>query len=600
MKKAKNKSNSSRLSSHVILRRLFGEIGRDRASLVLSLLLSVIVAALTLYVPILIGRAINLAVGRKDVDFAGIGRILLALLITVSLTGLLRYAVDVLNNRISCGTVMRLRIRAFKKIGRLPLSYLDAKGSGEIVSRIVSDIDTVSDGLLLGFGQLLSGILTIIGTLAFLFFLSPILALIVLFVTPLSLFAARFIARKSHGFFLKQATVNGEETAFIDEMIAGQKIVQSLGAEGATRDRFDEVNDRFGRASLSAVFFSSLTNPVTRFVNAIVYAAVALAGALLALSGEGGTDAFTVGALAAALAYATQYTKPFNEISGVVTELQNAMASLSRVFAYLDETEEEPTPADAPTLSHVSGRFDFDDVSFSYSPDHPLLKNISLSVKPGEKVAVVGPTGCGKTTLINLLMRFYDVSDGAILLDGIDLRKIDRKDLRRQIGMVLQESWIREGSVAYNLAIGRPEATRAEIEEAAGKAHCDGFIRRLPNGYDTILSEGGGTLSAGQKQLLSIARVMLCLPPILILDEATSSIDTRTEQKIQDALTRLSEGRTSFIVAHRLSTVVSSDLILVMRDGNIVETGTHGALLAAGGFYAALYESQFGEKRDGR
>ena len=599
MKKDRIGLKESRRSPGV-LRRLIREIGRDRAPLVLSLLLSVLSAALTLYVPILIGRAINLAVGRGDVDFDGIGRILIVLLVTVGATGLLRYAVEVLNNRISCDVVRRLRIRAFGKIGRLPLSYIDSRGSGETVSRIVTDVDTVSDGLLIGFGQLLTGVLTILGTLAFLFWLSWILALIVLLVTPLSLFAARFIASRSHGYFLKQATLNGEETAFIDEMIGGQKVVQSLGAEESTRERFDAINDRFGRAALSAVFFSSLTNPVTRFVNAIVYAAVALAGALLTLSGVGGAEPLTVGALAAALAYATQYTKPFNEISGVVTELQNAMASLSRVFSLLDEPEEEPSNPDAPSLANAAGQFDFDDVSFSYSPDRPLLKHITLRVRPGEKVAIVGPTGCGKTTLINLLMRFYDVCDGAIRLDGADLRELDRRELRRQIGMVLQDSWIRAGSVAFNLAIGRPEATREEIEDAARRAHCDGFIRRMPDGYDTVLPEGGGNLSAGQKQLLSIARVMLCLPPILILDEATSSIDTRTERKIQDALAILSEGRTSFIVAHRLSTVVSSDLILVMRDGNVVETGTHADLLAAGGFYAALYESQFGGKAERR
>lgn len=598
MKKAKKNEREARLPSRVILGRLLREIGRDRLPLLLSLLFSVAAAALTLYVPILIGRAVNLAVGQGEVDLDGIARILVVLLIAVLTTGLLRYAAEVLNNRISCDTVKRLRVCAFEKIGRLPLSHLDRRGSGEIVSRIVSDIDTVSEGLVIGFGQLLTGILTILGTLGFLFWLSPILALIVLFVTPLSLFAARFIARRSHGYFLKQATVNGEETAFIDEMIGGQKVVQSLGAENAVNDRFDGINDRFGRAALSAVFFSSLVNPVTRFVNSVVYAAVALAGALLALSSAGSADPFTVGSLAAALAYATQYTKPFNEISGVVTELQNATACLSRVFAFLDEREEETTGESVQSLEKVAGRFDFEKVDFSYLPDRPLLRNISLTVNPGEKVAIVGPTGCGKTTLINLLLRFYDVSSGTIRLDGTDLRKIDRRALRREIGMVLQDSWIRGGSVAFNLSIGRPEATREEIEEAARRAHCDGFIRLLPDGYDTVLPEGGGNLSAGQKQLLSIARVMLCLPPILILDEATSSIDTRTERKIQDALSVLSEGRTSFIVAHRLSTVRNADLILVMRDGNIVETGKHEELLAKGGFYTTLYQSQFGS--DGR
>ena len=598
MKKARKTESDARLTPRVILGRLLREIGRDRLPLSLSLLFSVAAAALTLYVPILIGRAINLAVGQGEVDLDGIARILVVLLIAVATTGLLRYAAEVLNNKISCSAVKRLRVRAFGKIGRLPLSYLDRRGSGEIVSRIVADVDTVSDGLVIGFGQLLTGVLTILGTLGFLFWLSPILALIVLFVTPLSLFAAKFIAKKSHGFFLKQATLNGEETAFIDEMIGGQKTVQSLGAEGTVNDRFDGINDRFGDAALSAVFFSSLVNPVTRFVNSVVYAAVALAGGLLALSSAGSADPFTVGSLAAALAYATQYAKPFNEISGVVTELQNAMASLSRVFAFLDEEEEEPTPDGVTTLVNVGGRFDFEEVDFSYLPDRPLLRGISLTVNPGEKVAIVGPTGCGKTTLINLLLRFYDVSGGAIKLDGADLRKIDRGALRREIGMVLQDSWIREGSVAFNLALGRPEATREEIEDAARRAHCDSFIRLLPEGYDTVLPEGGGSLSAGQKQLLSIARVMLCLPPILILDEATSSIDTRTERKIQDALATLSEGRTSFIVAHRLSTVRDADLILVMRDGNIVETGKHQELLAKGGFYKTLYQSQFGS--DGR
>jgi ATP-binding cassette subfamily B protein len=575
------------------LRRVFRLVGKHRLPLVLSLLFSAVCAVLMLYVPILVGDAIDQIVGEGDVAFSVIGELLIRILVIVGACGVVRWLLGVINNRITYRVVEDIRNHAFYKLGRLPLGYLDGKTRGETVSRIITDVDTFADGLLLGFSQLFTGIVTILGTLIFMLWLSPLIACLVVVITPLSLVAARFIASRTYKMFRAQAEVRGEQTAFVDEMIGNCRVVAAYGREAANGEAFDEINGRLMKASLRATFFSSLTNPVTRFVNSVVYAAVALAGALAVISTVGDADPFTVGALTAFLSYANQYTKPFNEISGVITEFQNALASASRVFALLDEDEEIGDIEDATVLTEPEGKVAFRDVSFSYDPEKRLLEHIDLSVNPGERVAIVGPTGCGKTTLINLLMRFYDVRDGSILIDNMDLRTLRRRSLRENIGMVLQDSWIRHATVRENLAIGRPNATDEEIRAAARAAHCDSFILRFAEGYDTVLPEDGGSLSQGQKQLIAIARIMLFLPPMLILDEATSSIDTRTELKIQDAFARLMQGRTSFIVAHRLSTIKNADLILVMREGNIVEKGTHAELLRADGFYAHLYKSQF-------
>ncbi len=552
--------------------------------------------ALTLLVPILIGKAIDLIIGEGQVDFVGVARLLLYVGIAVGATALMQWLLSVCNNKIAFEMVRDLRRDAFRKIERLPLSYLDTHPSGEIVSRVIADADTVSDGLLMGFTQLFTGVLTILGTLAFLIWLNMWIALCVVVLTPLSLFVARFIARRTYSMFRAQSATRGEQTAFIDEMIGGQKVVQAFTHEDENQAKFDEINERLRRHSLRATFFSSLVNPSTRAVNNLVYAAVALLGAMIMIypGGFGGIGpALTVGALFSCLSYANQYTKPFNEISGVVTELQNAAACAARLSELIREPAEKPDAENARELPDAQGEVELRHVAFSYVPQRPLIEDLSLLVKPGMHVAIVGPTGCGKTTLINLLMRFYDVRDGAVTVDGYDIRELTRHSLRRNIGMVLQDTWIRHATVRDNIALGRPDASEEEIIAAAKEAHAHSFIKRLPQGYDTVLTGDGGGLSAGQRQLLCIARVMLIHPAMLILDEATSSIDTRTEMKIQDAFARLMRGRTSFIVAHRLSTIREADLILVMKDGNVIEQGTHGELLARGGFYAKLYNSQF-------
>ncbi len=573
--------------------RVLKQVGRYKPLLLLSLLSSAATSAMMLYVPILVGRAINSMVDAGRVDFDTISDLFLQIIVIVLATGIVRYLLGIVNNRITYHVVYDVRTAAFDKIGRLPLSYLDTHTQGDTVSRIITDVDTFADGLLLGFSQLFTGIITIIGTLIFMLYLHPLIALAVVVITPLSLFAARFIAGRTYRMFHRQAEVRGEETAFIDEMIVNRRVVTAYGREDENADTFDEIDARLSRASLSAIFFSSLTNPVTRFVNSLVYAVVALAGALVVIKTAGTAAAFTVGSLTAFLSYANQYTKPFNEISGVITEFQNALACASRVFRFIDEREEIPDAPDALAPGDVRGTVDFTNVSFSYTPEKPLLQSITLHVNAGDRIAIVGPTGCGKTTLINLIMRFYDVTEGGISIDGTDIRQMRRSSLRGNIGMVLQESWIRRATVRDNITLGKEGVSDEEVRAAARAAHADSFIRRLPNGYDTLLSEEGGVLSQGQKQLLSIARIMLSLPPMLILDEATSSIDTRTEMKIQDAFAHMMQGRTSFIVAHRLSTIREASSILVMKDGNIIEEGRHEELLARRGFYAYLYESQF-------
>ena len=577
------------------LSRVLGCVGGYKPLLFLSILLAALTAAGSLYVPILVGETIDLMIGVGRVSFDEIARALSRILGVVLLTGLCTWLHGMTNNRITYHVVCDVRQRTFDKLSVLPFSYFDKTTRGETVSRIIGDVDAFADGLLLGFSRLFTGVVTILGTLAFMLALRPLIALLVVVITPLSLFAARFIASRTYRMFRAQAEVRGEQTAFVDEMITNRVVVTAYGMETRNVERFGEINDRLTRHALRATFFSSLTNPVTRFVNSVVYASVALAGALTAIATAGATAPFTVGALTAFLGYANQYTKPFNEISGVIAEFQNALACAARVFAFLDETEEVKEPDDAVTLTAPRGEIELRDLSFSYTPDRPLLQSIDLHVKPGDRVAIVGPTGCGKTTLISLLMRFYDVTDGAVLVDGIDVRSITRNSLRENIGMVLQESWIRRATVRENLTLGKPDATDEELFAAARAANCDGFIRRLPNGYDTVLPEDGGNLSQGQKQLLCIARLMLSKPPMLILDEATSSIDTRTEMKIQEAFSRLMKGRTTFIVAHRLSTIRDADHILVMRDGNIVEQGKHEELLMKNGFYAELCRSRYTE-----
>lgn len=556
--------------------------------LALSNLIAVGAVGLTLYVPILVGRAIDLIVRPGDVDFSSIFVLLVRVAVVAGATAVLQWFMNAINNKVTYQVVRDVRDEAFKKIQILPLRYIDSHSTGEIVSRVIADVDQFADGLLLGFSQLFTGVVTIAGTLLFMSAINGWIALVVVVLTPLSLLVARFIAKRTYAMFKLQSETRAEQTALIDEMIAGQKVVQAFSRETAVLEKFDEINGRLEKASLRATFFSSITNPATRFVNACVYAGVALAGALLCASPG---SAFTVGSLAAFLSYANQYTKPFNEISGVVTELQNALACAARIFELIDETPQ--TPDESATLPAVKGNVRLNDVAFSYAPDQPLIRDFNLSVTPGLRVAIVGPTGCGKTTLINLLMRFYDVDAGAILVEETDIRAVARASLRAGYGMVLQDTWLKAGTVRENIAMGRPDATEAEIVEAAQASHAHSFIERMPAGYDTVITEDGGSLSQGQKQLLCIARVMLCLPPMLILDEATSSIDTRTELKIQAAFRRLMWGRTSFIVAHRLSTIREADVILVMRDGNIVEQGNHESLIARDGFYAKLYNSQF-------
>ena len=557
----------------------------------LSVLLAAVTVALTLYVPVLIGRAIDLIVGPGQVDMPGILRLILRIAIVVAATAAVQWVVNTINNKITFQVVRDVRAQAFAKLQILPLSYIDSHPTGEIVSRVIADVDQFADGLLLGFTQLFTGVVTILGTLGFMISIRPGIALVVVLLTPLSFVVARFIATHTYSYFRQQSETRGEQTAFIDEMIGNQKVVKAFGHEQQNVERFDEINERLEKCSLQAIFYSSLTNPCTRFVNNVVYAGVALAGALVCVACGGA--GFTVGSLSALLSYANQYTKPFNEISGVVTELQNALACASRIFQLIAEPPQTPDAPDARVLKDAQGQVEMKDVSFSYVPDRKLIEALHLSVKPGQHVAIVGPTGCGKTTLINLLMRFYDVNGGAIRVDGTDVRQITRASLRANYGMVLQETWLKSGTIRENLVMGKPDATDEEVIAAAKACHAHSFIKRLPQGYDTVIGEDGGRLSQGQKQLLCITRIMLCLPPMLILDEATSSIDTRTELKIQHAFTTMMDGRTTFIVAHRLSTIREADVILVMRDGSIVEMGSHEALLQRNGFYAKLYNSQF-------
>ena len=572
------------------LRRVLSYLRRDWPLLTLSIVLAALSVAGTLYIPILIGDAIDEIVAPDQVNFTGVLRLTALAAATAGAVSLVQWVMNVVNNRLTFRVVRDVRREAFAHIQVLPLSFLDAHAGGELVSRVIADVDQFADGLLMGFTQLFTGVVTIIGTLAFMLAIDWKIALVVVVLTPLSLFAAKFIAGRTHSMFTLQSATRGEQTAHLDEMISGQKVVQAFGHEAKSLEKFDEINGRLEKASLRATFFSSLTNPVTRFVNSIVYAAVALTGALSAVGG-----AISVGALATFLSYANQYTKPFNEISGVVTELQNALACAQRIFDLIDEPAQTPDAPDAETLRDISGSVRMEDVSFSYVPERPLIEHMRLNVRPGQRVAIVGPTGCGKTTLINLLMRFYDVNDGAITVDGHDVQSVTRRSLRASFGMVLQDTWLKSGTIRENICMGKPDASDAEMIAAATAAHADSFIRRLPQGYDTVITEDGGSLSQGQKQLLCITRVMLCLPPMLILDEATSSIDTRTELKIQSAFARMMQGRTSFVVAHRLSTIREADVILVMRDGHIVEQGTHEELLANGCFYARLYNSQFAE-----
>ena len=557
----------------------------------LSVLLAAVTVALTLYGPVLIGRAIDLIVGPGQVDMPGILRLILRIAIVVAATAAVQWVVNTINNKITFQVVRDVRAQAFAKLQILPLSYIDSHPTGEIVSRVIADVDQFADGLLLGFTQLFTGVVTILGTLGFMISIRPGIALVVVLLTPLSFVVARFIATHTYSYFRQQSETRGEQTAFIDEMIGNQKVVKAFGHEQQNVERFDEINERLEKCSLQAIFYSSLTNPCTRFVNNVVYAGVALAGALVCVACGGA--GFTVGSLSALLSYANQYTKPFNEISGVVTELQNALACASRIFQLIAEPPQAPDAPDARVLKDAQGQVEMKDVSFSYVPDRKLIEALNLSVKPGQHVAIVGPTGCGKTTLINLLMRFYDVNGGAIRVDGTDVRQITRASLRANYGMVLQETWLKSGTIRENLVMGKPDATDEEVIAAAKACHAHSFIKRLPQGYDTVIGEDGGRLSQGQKQLLCITRIMLCLPPMLILDEATSSIDTRTELKIQHAFTTMMDGRTTFIVAHRLSTIREADVILVMRDGSIVEMGSHEALLQRNGFYAKLYNSQF-------
>ena len=568
-------------------------IRRYRLLLILSMLFAAATVAMTLYLPILIGNAIDLIVSPGHVDFPGIRSLLIKIGIIAGCTGLTQWLMNMLNNRITYHVIRDVRQEAFGKLQILPLSYLDAHPSGSILSRIIADVDQFADGLLMGFTQLFTGVVTILGTLLFMLSISWKITLAVVLLTPLSLFIARFIARRTYSMFRQQSQVRGEQTALIDEMIGNQKVVQAFSHQAESMEQFDEINDRLARCSLQATFFSSITNPATRFVNSVVYASVALTGALMCISTAGAAVPLTVGQLSCFLSYANQYTKPFNEISGVITELQNALACAARIFELIEETPQIPDPADAAELEHVAGNLSISDVSFSYVPDRKLIEHLNLTVKPGQRIAIVGPTGCGKTTVINLLMRFYDVDQGSISVEGKDIRNVTRHSLRSSYGMVLQETWLKAGTIRENICMGKPDATEQELLQASKAAHAHSFIKRLPQGYNTVIGEDGGSLSQGQKQLLCIARVMLCLPPMLILDEATSSIDTRTELKIQEAFSRMMHGRTSFIVAHRLSTIREADVILVMQDGHIIEQGNHDTLLAKNGFYANLYNSQF-------
>ena len=571
-----------------IIKKVLDYIGKYKIFLLLSIILAAISVALTLYIPILTGNAVDCILGPGQVDFAGILVILKKMAVIILLTAIVQWLMNACNNKITYQVIRDVRDEAFRKLEILPLKYIDSHAHGDIVSRIIADVDQFSDGLLMGFTQLFTGVITIIGTLLFMISINVTTTLIVVVLTPLSFFIANFIAKRTFKMSKLQSETRGEQTALIDEMIGNEKVVKAFSREEEVIEQFDEVNNRLEKASVKAIFFSSLTNPCTRFVNSLVYAGVGIVGAFLAISGR-----ISVGQLSSFLSYANQYTKPFNEISGVVTELQNAIACAGRIFEFIEEEPQIPDAEDAIVLKQPKGEIDIQDVAFSYTEDQKLITDLNLHVKPGQRVAIVGPTGCGKTTVINLLMRFYDVNKGSIQVDGVDIRKLTRDSLRKGYGMVLQETWLKSGTIKDNIIMGKPDATMEEVIAAAKASHAHSFIKRLPNGYDTVISEDGGSLSQGQKQLLCITRVMLCLPPILILDEATSSIDTRTEIKIQKAFATLMEGRTSFIVAHRLSTIREADIILVMKDGNIIEQGNHETLLAKGGFYANLYQSQF-------
>ena len=574
-----------------VLSRALKYVGRYKAYLWVSLFLSAVSVAATLYIPILTGQVIDLLIGQGLVSFSAMVPLLVRIGILIALGAVAQFFTGTCNNRLTYCTVRDIRNDAFRHLQRLPISYLDSHASGDVVSRVITDVDQFADGLLMGFTQLFTGILTILGTLGFMYSANWIIATAVVVITPLSLVAASFIAKNTYKMFSLQTKIRGEQTSLIDEMLTQQKVVRAFGMEQPVQTHFDEINERLRGASLRAVFFSSLTNPSTRFVNSLVYACVGVAGALTSIS-TGGVG-LSIGSLSAFLSYANQYTKPFNEISGVVTELQGALACAQRVFELIDAPEETPDSPSAKKLEPVTGSVEIQDVSFSYVPEKPLIRHFDLKVAPGQRVAIVGPTGCGKTTLINLLMRFYDVNDGKIVLSGQSIEDVTRESLRESFGMVLQDTWLKTGTVRDNIRMGREDATEEEIVAAAKAAHAHGFIQRLPNGYDTVLTEDGGSLSQGEKQLLCITRVMLSIPPMLILDEAASSIDTRTEQRIQRAFEKLMHGRTSFIVAHRLSTIQNADVILVMNAGNVVEQGTHEELLQKGGFYAKLYNSQF-------
>lgn len=585
---SKDKKKKLQGFDKAVLKRVLTHIKKYRILVILSFVCAMITVASTLYAPILTGEAIDLIVGKGLVDFDGIKDIIYTFLMVTVVTVISQWFMNIINNHITYSVVRDIRIEVFNHMEELPLSYIDSHKHGDIVSRIVSDIDQFADGLLMGFTQLFTGIVTILATLGFMIAVNVPIALVVIVLTPLSLFVASFIAKRTYHLFHRQSETRGDITSLVDEMIGQQKIVQAFGYEDDALDRFEEINDRLEKDSMSATFYSSIVNPCTRFVNNLVYAAVGIIGAVSVIS-----TGFTVGQLTCFLSYANQYTKPFNEISNVITELQNAMACAGRVFELLDETPQVPEKEHAHVLTDTKGAIEIKDVNFSYVKDKTLITNLNLSVKPGMRVAIVGPTGCGKSTLINLLMRFYDVDTGSISVDGTDIRDMTRDSLRENYGMVLQETWLKSGTIRENIAYGKPDATDAEIIQAAKLAHSDSFIRRLPQGYDTVIAEDGGNLSQGQKQLLCITRVMLLLPPMLILDEATSSIDTRTEIRIQKAFNRMMQGRTSFIVAHRLSTIREADVILVMKDGNIIEKGNHDQLMAQNGFYTNLYNSQF-------
>ena len=582
------KKTAKKSGQMAAMRQVLNYIRRYWLMVGLSLVLAAVTVVLTLYIPILTGDAVDLLLGKGAVDFAGVFSVMKKIAIAMIITAVAQWVMNTCNNHITYHVVKDIREDAFERLEKLPLKYLDAHAYGDIVSRVVADVDTFADGLLMGFTQLFTGVLTIIGTLIFMLITNVPIALVVVCITPVSFLVARFIATRTYSMFKLQSEIRGEQTSLIEETIGNQKIVKTFSREEAVKAQFGEINGRLQDCSLKAIFFSAITNPATRFVNSLVYAGVGIFGAFVAIRGG-----ISVGRLSCFLSYANQYTKPFNEISGVVTELQNALACAARIFELIEEEPQVPDAADAKVLTNATGNVALENVHFSYVPDKKLIQDFNLTVKPGQRVAIVGPTGCGKTTVINLLMRFYDVDSGRITVDGTDIRDITRGSLRTSYGMVLQETWLRSGTIRDNIRMGKPEATEDEVVQAAKAAHAHSFIKRLPQGYDTVITEDGGSLSQGQKQLLCIARVMLCLPPMLILDEATSSIDTRTEMRIQNAFARMMEGRTSFIVAHRLSTIQEADIILVMKDGNIIEQGNHESLLAKKGFYADLYNSQF-------